>query len=249
MRFAILEDEPVQQLQMQQTLEQQLAKGDVHVTCHVFCSGNTLRQALRRESFDLLVLDWNVPDLDGLALVRWLRDVHESTVPVLMLSSRTSEQDVAHALMSGVDDYIAKPFRPMELRARVLNLLKQARIDSGIKPQDWRYGRWGLDRVTQSVELYATAEPDAAVVEQHALSGREFALASALFSNMGRAISRAYLLESAGYDSEEMISRTLDSHIYRLRKKLGLEPHRGVSLKTLYGQGYRLEVYAAPTAL
>lgn len=249
MRIAILEDEPLQQLRLQQALENQLMMGTTEVHCHAFSNGIALRQALRKETFDLLLMDWNVPGLDGLALVNWLRAYHNDHVPVLMLSSRTSEQDVAHALMSGVDDYIVKPFRPMELRARVLKLLDRTAVSTKLKVQSDRFGRWGFDRLEMSVLLYESAEPDAAVIERHALSSREFALARALFSNMGRAISRAYLLELAGYGVDDLGTRSLDSHIYRLRKKLGLETHRGVSLTTLYGQGYRLEDRASPRNL
>ena len=82
---------------------------------------------------------------------------------------------------------------------------------------------------------------DDAPPQQHMLSDREFKLALTLFQHMGGIVSRAHLLESAGYSGEELPSRTLDSHMYRLRNKLGLDAERGLSLRTVYGRGYRLE--------
>lgn len=102
------------------------------------------------------------------------------------------------------------------------------------------FGRWEFDRLTQSVLIHPLP-PDSAPPERHALTDREFKLALVLFQHMGGVVSRAHLLESAGYSSEELPSRTLDSHIYRLRSKLGLEAARGLSLRTVYGRGYRLE--------
>ena len=187
---------------------------------------------------DLLVLDWNVPGLAGVELLRWLRTWQADQVPTLMLSSRASEHDVAEALNLGADDYIVKPFRPLELRARVQRLM--ARRLPVVPSDGERFGRWEFDRLTRSVLIHPAPGEDTPA-ERHALTDREFSLALTLFQHMGGIVSRAHLLESAGYSSEELPSRTLDSHIYRLRSKLGLEAARGLSLRTVYGRGYRLE--------
>ncbi|WPH14352.1 response regulator transcription factor [Variovorax paradoxus] len=238
MRIAILEDDPDQLAHLVRTLEQLLTAGDTTVACTAFTDGAALQQVLRRDSFDLLVLDWNVPGLEGVELLKWLRTWQRDLVPVLMLSSRASEQDVVQALTFGADDYIVKPFRPLELRARVQRLM--ARRSPVVQSDQERFGRWEFDRLTQSVLIHPAA-PDSAPPERHALTDREFKLALTLFQHMGGVVSRAHLLESAGYSSDELPSRTLDSHIYRLRSKLGLEAARGLSLRTVYGRGYRLE--------
>jgi DNA-binding response OmpR family regulator len=193
---------------------------------------------LRRESFDLVILDWSIPSMDGLELLRWLRLWKGSSVPVLMISSKGAEEDVAEALNSGADDYITKPFRPVELRARVLRLLKRSKPQS-LDGGPLNVGRWTLD--PGSATSCPTAESPGTEPERYTLTSREFSLILLLFSRLGQTVSRGHLLETAGYETDEAPSRTLDSHIYRLRKKLGLEAERGLSLRTVYGRGYRLE--------
>lgn len=244
MRIAILEDDPNQLSHLVRTLEQLLTIGETNVTCITFSNGSTLQQALRRESFDLLVLDWNVPGLAGVELLQWLRKWQTDKVPVLMLSSRASEHDVVQALTLGADDYIVKPFRPLELRARVQRLMAR-RVPVAASDGE-RFGRWEFERVSQSVLIHPAPGDDDATPQRHALTDREFKLALTLFQHMGDVVSRAHLLESAGYSTEELPSRTLDSHIYRLRSKLGLDAESGLSLRTVYGRGYRLEATQQP---
>jgi DNA-binding response OmpR family regulator len=243
MRIAVLEDEPDQSAHLVRTLEQMFTQGDALAVCSAFADGAEMQRVLRRESFDLLVLDWNVPGLDGAQLVEWLRVWQKNPVPVLILSSRGSEHDVAKALNAGADDYIIKPFRPVELRARVQRLITRRNPSAAEARQ--RFGRWEFERASLSMLVHADP-PDLAPPQQYKLTDREFRLALALFENLGCVVSRAHLLESAGYSGEELSSRTLDSHIYRLRNKLGLSPEHGLSLHAVYGRGYCLEAAQPP---
>lgn len=236
MRIAILEDDPVQQELLVRTLVQHLGGADT-VHCQVFDDGKKLQRLLRRESFDLLILDWSVPSLDGMELLRWLRTWKSNRVPVLMLSSRGAEQDVADALLAGADDYVIKPFRPLELRARVRRLVQNGGGGPGRTHQS--IGRWTLDAGARSISYLAAPDERA---ETHVLTSREFQLVQLLFNRLGQTVSRAHLLEAAGYETEEEPSRTLDSHMYRLRRKLQLDAGRGVSLRAVYGQGYCLDL-------
>lgn len=236
MRIAVLEDEPAQMSQLVDMLENHLLnKVDEPVSCVPFVSGEVLRDALRTESFDLLVLDWNVPDLDGLQLLAWLRRQRESTVPVVMLSARNSERDAVRALDAGADDYIIKPFRPLELAARLRRLVAPAQ--STAKGAQERFGSWLFDHSASSVQFQLAAGEHSRWVS---LSDSEFHMALALFRNLGRPVSRAHLLERVGREGEPA-SRALDSQIYRLRTKLRLDVENGLRLHTVYGQGYRLE--------
>lgn len=246
MRIAILDDDPVQIEQLVRILRAPLNSEYEETTCVTFAQGENLRRALRRETFDLLILDWNLPDLDGVELLRWLREERSDLTPVLMLSARTSESDVARALTRGADDYVIKPFRPLELRARLARLYKRpATVNT--EPHNLKFGSWHFDRFHSTVS-YAPENPARGTEARERVEPRttqltesEFKLALALFRNMGNAVSRSYLIEKAGYEGDDATSRTLDSHIYRLRGKLTLTGERGYVLRTVYGKGYRLE--------
>jgi DNA-binding response OmpR family regulator len=153
-----------------------------------------------------------------------------------MLSSRTSERDVAAALGWGANDYLVKPFRPIELCARIRRLLKQAQLTWDGQE---RFGHWAFDRTELTLATDFSCETDQ---QRLRLTDREFRLAQTLFRSIGKVVSRAHLMESAGYDGDG-ISRLLDSHGYRLRTKLNQFAAGRLRLQTIYGQGYRLETY------
>lgn len=245
-RIAILDDDRPHTEFLLNALRAPLSKSLGATVCVIFDRGEQLRRALRRETFDLVILDWNLPDYDGLRLLRWLRE-RDALMPVLMLSARTLDGDVAGALLNGADDYITKPFRPLELRARVLRLL--VRAQSGAEEQDvLRFGNWRFDR-NSLVVIYrhsllewptsplATLHPES---EATKLTDREFRLALALFRNLGVLVSRGYLSDVGGLSGPSGDSRSLDSHVYKLRKKLVLDGPRDLKLHTVYGRGYRL---------
>lgn len=242
MRIAVLEDDAQQRSHVVGALRQQLALAEEPIAVMPFDCGESLRKALRSETFDLLVLDWSVPDLDGLDLLRWLRGFQKDDTPVLMLSMHGSDRQIASALDEGADDYVVKPFRTLELCARIRRLLKhrseakQAAAAQLTATQE-RYGGWLFDRGLLVVEV----DSPSGVPTRCEVSDREFRMALALFRHLGQPVSRSYLLEQGSQRGETLSSRALDSHIYRLRSKLGLQPANGVRLQTVYGQGYRLE--------
>lgn len=243
MRIAVLEDDTHQRVHVIRALNQQLALPEEHITIVPFDKGEALRRALRIDTFDLLVLNWTVPDLDGIDLLRWLRDFQKDETPVLMLSVHGSDRQIAEALDEGANDYVVKPFRAIELCARVRRLLKHRSDKTQANavtqtPMQERYGAWLFDRGLLVVEV---ASRTGGLPQRCEVTDREFRMALALFRHVGRPVSRSYLLEQAAQREETLSSRALDSHIYRLRTKLGLHPVNGVQLQTVYGQGYRLE--------
>lgn len=247
MRIAILDDDPVQIAQLLKVLKAPLNSDYEETVCVTFSEGELLRRALRRETYDLLILDWNLPDLEGVEVLRWLRDERSDPTPVMMLSSRMSEKDVARALTRGADDYVIKPFRPLELRARLARLYKRPAV-LNTDQQNLNFGRWHFDRFRNTASYapeVAAAEPGAPVerIKPHTiqLTESEFQLALSLFRNMGNVVSRSYLIEKAGYEIDAATSRTLDSHIYRLRGKLALDGGCGLVIRTIYSRGYRLD--------
>jgi DNA-binding response OmpR family regulator len=131
MRVALLEDEPIQMQLMVATLETFGATDDDAINCSQFTDGESLRNALLTDPFDLLILDWNFNSTNGLDLVRWMREKGSGSenekalaeLPVIVVSARSTAGDSAKALAGGADDYIAKPFRRGELLGRVQQLM------------------------------------------------------------------------------------------------------------------------------
>jgi DNA-binding response OmpR family regulator len=236
MRVAILDDEPAELRRVEQTLQQIPGRGEPAWTLHSFERGEDLLRQLRRETFDLLILDWQLPDISGLFLLRWTREHMDSPPAAIMLTSRDGEHDIVQALNAGADDYVSKPFRPNELKARVTAVLR----------------RHNLQRVpaTEVLVFNDLEFDDAELTVTRAgipisLTEREYRLARCLFANLGRPLSREYFYERFWTHEEMTSSRPLDTHIYRLRNKLGLTADRGWQLLTIYGYGYRLESVAA----
>ena len=239
MRIAVLDDDPVHLEHVVHTIGQHPHLAGASVSCVTFDRGESLRRALRRETFDLLLLDWNVPDLEGAELLQWLRNYAGNTTRVIMLSARSSERDVATALGWGADDYVAKPYRPLELCARILRLVQPLAHGGATREC---FGRWCFSRADMTLSHERVDGPGDMLSLQ--LTDRELRLALTLFRNAGKVVSRGHLLSSAGYDSDNM-SRLLDSHIYRLRTKLSRHSQGLLHLQTVYGHGYRLAVHDA----
>lgn len=232
MRVAILDDEQAELERITHTLQSIAKRGEEPWHLHGFNRGEELLKQLKRETFDLLILDWQLPDVSGLAVLRWTRKHLEKLPPVIMLTSRNGEQDVVQALNEGADDYINKPFRTHELQARVLAVLRRQGAISSTKSPSLKVYDLLFDDIEQQVR-----RDDKKV----SLTEREYSLAKCLISNIDRPLSREYLYERFWPREEVHSSRPLDTHIYRLRTKLGLTPDHGWRLATIYGYGYRLE--------
>ncbi|MBK5440734.1 MULTISPECIES: response regulator transcription factor [unclassified Pseudomonas] len=236
MRVAILDDEPAELRRVEQTLRQIPSAADQPWTLHCFERGEDLLRQLRRETFDLLILDWQLPDLSGLALLRWTREHMEVPPAAIMLTSRDAESDIVQALNSGADDYVSKPFRPNELKARVNAVLRRHGLQKSAASEVLTFNDLTFDDAELTVSRAG---------KPISLTEREYRLARCLFENLARPLSREYLYERFWTHEEMVSSRPLDTHIYRLRNKLGLTADRGWQLLTIYGYGYRLESVTA----
>jgi DNA-binding response OmpR family regulator len=195
--------------------------------------GEAALQDFQRATPDLVILDWMLPKLDGLEVLRRIRRV--SAVPILMLTARQEEIDRVIGLEVGADDYLTKPFGMRELIARVRALLRRIEHVQSIVAAD-RAG-------SEHAFTYGAVQivPDAHLAQLNGtpldLTHTEFDLLCLLARNPGRVFSRAYLLETVwgtGYISGD---RSVDNAILRLRKKLG---EMGGSIETVWGVGYRL---------
>jgi DNA-binding response OmpR family regulator len=200
-------------------------------TCHPFTSGKEILHQLRRESYDMLILDWQVPDLSGKEVLQWVREKLSATIPVLFMTSRSGEEDIVEGLAAGADDYMIKPIRRGELVARVQALLRRA-YPTQTTPEIEQHGPYKFETRAARVSLHDTP------IE---MTQKEFDLALLLFRNLGRPLSRAYILEAVWSRDIDIPSRTMDTHISRVRSKLELRPENGYRLAPVYSYGYRLE--------
>ena len=182
--------------------------------------------ALAGGGFDAILLDVMMPGLDGLAVLRTLRDAGHR-VPVIMLTARGDEADRVVGLELGADDYVAKPFSPRELLARLRAVLRRAQPDTLAE----KLSAAGITVDTGSRETWV----DGKSVE---LTGLEIDLLVALLRRAGRVVPRAALLELAGRGDVTVGERAVDVHISRLRKKLGDDPP--IRIRTVRGVGYVL---------
>lgn len=189
-------------------------------------SGNAGLAAVSQGSFDAIFLDVMMPGMDGLEVLRRLRD-GGSMAPILMLTARGDEADRVVGLELGADDYVAKPFSPRELLARLRAVVR--RSQPALESE--RLSSAGISVDTGTREAWVDGQPVA-------LTGLEIDLLIALLRRAGRVIPRAALLELAGRGDITVNERAVDVHISRLRKKLGDEP--ASRIKTVRGIGYVL---------
>ncbi|MBE0623046.1 MAG: response regulator transcription factor [Burkholderiales bacterium] len=230
MRIALLEDE-----QDQADLVCAWLKAAGH-NCHVFSLGKDLVRAVQRETFDLFLLDWGVPGMSGAEVLTWIRSNVAEPVPVLFVTARQREEDIVHALTNGADDYMIKPLGKLELLARVDALGRRARPSPPADEAVLEYGRLSVDCRNRQVKLDG---------EEVAMTQKDYELALFLLRNIGRLLSRGYILEAVWGQAAEINTRTVDTHVSRIRGKLQLTPENGWRLSAVYQHGYRLEQLAA----
>ncbi|HEV8078462.1 MAG TPA: response regulator transcription factor [Marinobacter sp.] len=224
MRIALLEDEPEQSQHVQDII---CESGH---SCDAFETGQAFLSSVLHSNYDLLVLDWQIPDMTGLDVLKNVRAQINWRIPVLFLTQRDSETDIVSALDAGADDYIAKPARAAELIARI-NALSR-RSQPGQNTTQLCFGPFVINTQNRSVELHS---------EVLALTDKDYELLLFLFQNQGRLLTREALLERVWGLNRNVNTRTVDTHISRLRRRLGLNPDNGFRIKTIYHRGYRLE--------
>jgi len=225
MRIAVLEDEA----ELAHELTDILTLGGHACVC--FDRGQKVISRLMHDTFDVLLLDWNVPDIDGLHIIDWVRDNMEKRPPMLVLTSRAAEEDIVAALRAGADDYLVKPPVPAVLLARIAAVCRRTYPEppaDGIEA----YGDYVFNTRMETVQVRGDVV---------ALTAKEFGLALMLFRNIHRTLSRTYLFEAIWGGNPDLQTRTLDAHISNIRTKLGLRAANGYRLVPAYAYGYRLE--------
>jgi len=189
--------------------------------------GETALRRLDEASFDLLLLDVMLPGVDGFDVCRQLRH-SGSKVPIILLTAKVQEAEVVMGLEQGADDYVTKPFRPRELRARIKAVLR--RTDDA--PRQVRFGDMEVD--FERFELRRAGEPVA-------LTPIEFKLLSTFVRNPGRVLSRQRLLDHVWGPTTYVTERVVDTHVGNLRKKIEPRPKQPRYVISVLGAGYRFE--------
>lgn len=224
-RILVVDDDP----ELRALLKRFLAEHGFRV--RLAEDGKALDRELAREPVDLVVLDLMMPGEDGLAVTRRLRAAGE-TVPILILTARGDPIDRVLGLEMGADDYLAKPFTPRELVARIAAILRRARPGGELAPEEIvTFGEFALHPGSRRL---LRGEEDIV------LSTREFAILSALAAARGRALSRANLVERGIGRDAEVTDRAVDVSITRLRKAIGDDPKNPKWIRTIWGVGYQL---------
>ncbi|MBL0898533.1 MAG: response regulator [Reyranella sp.] len=188
-------------------------------------TGSKGEALLKRGSFDAVILDLMLPDADGLDLCRRLRSGND--VPVLMLTARGEPMDRVVGLELGADDYLAKPFEPRELQARLRAILR--RKGTGPKTDLLRFGRLEIDKGSRVVRLDG---------EERAITSYQFALLLALAERAGRVLSRDALMDLLKGEKLEAFDRSVDVHVSRIRAAIEDDPKKPRRILTLRGAGY-----------
>jgi len=223
MRIALLEDDVPQATLMERWLSQ------AGMACVLYTTGAAFRAGIVNEIFDLIVIDWMLPDDDGLAVLVWLRETMAMRAPVMFATTRAEEEALVLALDKGADDYLIKPLRRAETLARIGALMRRG----STKPLPVVT----LGGVQVDIDKHR-ATINGMLVD---LTDRELALAVYMLRNHGRLLTRQELLENVWRTSPNIVTRTVDTHVSRLRAKLRLTPENGFDLSTVYHKGYRLE--------
>jgi DNA-binding response OmpR family regulator len=201
-----------------------------YAVIHELTAGAGLAQ-LQREPFDLVILDLMLPDADGLEVCRQIRgEARLAELPIVMLTAKGDPTDRVVGLELGADDYLAKPFEPRELLARVRAVLRRAK--GGAAPgreAALRFGRLSIDPGARAVRIDG---------DERSLTAYQFDLLLAMARGAGRVLSREQLMDAVKGESMESFDRSIDVHIARLRAVIEDDPKKPKRIVTVRGAGY-----------
>ncbi len=198
-------------------------------------TGESFRAAMDQQEFDLLVLDWHLPDTTGIDELDWLRSSKSINTPVIFITSRDSEASVVEALDHGADDYMVKPVKKEIAIARIRALQRRRGLATTTPATD-------SSRPVTFTPYHFNAQEGSVTLNGEAikLTHKEFELAQYLFRHAGVLISRATIMQEIWGTRADLNTRTVDTHISRIRSKLRINPANGWQLSSIYQRGYRL---------
>jgi len=223
-KIMVVDDEP----QILKVLRAYLEKSGFQVVSAA--DGNSALAIFKREKPDFLILDLNLPGMDGLDVCKAIR--RESNVPILMLTARVEEADRLIGLELGADNYVIKPFSPREVVARVRTIFRRTNISEAAASEHIQIGDLSID-----VEKHTVLRGDLTID----LTPTEFDILVTLARQPRRVFTRLQIMEQAQGDAFEGYERTIDAHIKNLRLKLEPNPRKPVYIQTVFGVGYKFE--------
>ncbi|GAA3975415.1 response regulator [Allohahella marinimesophila] len=221
-RILIVEDEPKLATVLQGYLQQ------ADFDCDIVSDGALVLPAIKASTPDLVLLDIMLPNVDGITLCRQIRTI--SNVPLIMTTARVAEIDRLIGLETGADDYICKPYSPREVVARVKALLRRSALATASSERVGPAETLSLDAERLLVHFNRSSV---------SLTQIEFELLQALTARPGVIVSRDRLMTSIYKDHRVVSDRTIDSHIKKLRRKLGSIMGAADAIESVYGAGYR----------
>ncbi len=221
MRIGVLEDDHAQQEMYA------LWFSTAQHLCACYDTAKSFEDALLKEKFDLLIIDYELPDSNGEIVVKRVRESLGWEIPVIFVTSRDAETDIVNALRAGADDYVVKPPKYLELLARIQSLERRVK-----PPAVQKIGAYEIDREGRQIRI------NGKTVE---LTLKEFELACYVMVSPGKLLSRVHLLEKIWGLNANVDTRTIDTHVSRIRRKLHLAPENGWEIIPVYGYGYRIE--------
>lgn len=227
MRIALFDADPNEQALITQLLERS------GFECRVHTDPKALVADAKSKRFDALVVDWKGHPADGGAVLGHARAAATRT-PTLMMVGTNDEDGIIAGLSCGADDYLIKPIRPSELIARLQALLRRAYPNETL--ERFEFEPYRFDAEPCEVVVATTGEPLRVTMTQ-----KEFDLGLLLFRNAGRPLSRHHIREVVWGGDADITSRTMDTHVSRLRSKLGLNTRSTYRVLPVYGYGYRLD--------
>jgi len=223
--IAIVEDDTSLALELEEFLR------NSGYTVSSYTSSQKFLSALRQQECDLLIVDWSIPDFTGIEVLEYVRKFHPD-LPAIMLTARSERHDIIRGLEAGADDFVSKPVDPDILNLRIKSLLRRTKGEVRSNAESVVLGPYTL-RPSASAVYFGN--------EVVTLPKREFDMAMLFFTNPNRLLSRQYLAATLWGKVVDYQSRTIDTHVARLRKNLKLDPSSGISLNALYGFGYTLQ--------
>ncbi len=229
MRIAIADDDPELLEQLFAALE------DTTHQCVRFRNGTELMTSLKRETYDVVLVDWNMPGQTGLNVIEWATKTLEKPPAFILITSRADKSDVVRGLEAGAVDYVVKPESKEVILARIEAANRRMR-----PPEVDRFARFGdyeIDRLLKTIVWKG---------EPVKLTNKEVELATLFFDNLNRPLSRAYIFGQVWGGVPDVESRTLDLHVSRVRSKLQLRPQHGFAIQTVFGFGYRMDRCSEP---